>query len=39
MSYGMQAFIGIFDLYLINITFSFILSCYIYDYHNHMYCD
>ena len=39
MSYGKQVFIGTFDLYLINITFLFSLSWYIYDYHNYMYCN
>lgn len=37
MSYGMQAVTGIFDLYLINIIFSFSLSWYIHDYHHYMY--
>ena len=39
MSYGKQVFIGIFDLYLINITFLLCLSCHIYDYHNYMHCQ
>lgn len=37
MAYSMQAVTGIFDPYLINITFTFSLSWYIYDYHNYTY--